>query len=149
MNEKQQKQIKEAGITLVEMLVVIALLGIVVTFVGGPILQKFERAKVDATKIQIRNMGSILDQFRLDCGFYPSSDMGLKALVSKPEGERECKNYDPEGYIKDKKVPKDGWGWDFEYTSDYNTYEIVSRGSDGKEGGDKYNADITSKDLGD
>ena len=136
----------EAGFTLTEMLVVIALIALIGTFATSQIINRFQDAKVSATKIQVRQLGSILDTFKLQCGFYPLTDQGLDALVHKPAGGRECKNYDPQGYVKDGKVPKDSWDNDFQYFSDGNTYEIKSLGADGKEGGEGFDKDLSSKD---
>ena len=134
------------GFTLVEMLIVIALIGMIGTFVIGNLSSKFQRAKVDATKIQIKQLGVILDDFRRECGFYPTTEQGLDALINKPVG-RECKNYDPEGYLKGKKLPKDGFNNDFIYESDGNKYMLKSLGNDGKEGGEGVDKDITSDDV--
>jgi general secretion pathway protein G len=143
-----QKKLKnEKGMTLIEILIVIALIAMVGTFATVSIMGKFDRAKVDSTKIQIRNLGTILDLFKQSCGFYPLTDQGLEALISKPTTGRECPNYDPEGYLKAKKPPKDGWNRDFIYTSDGNTYVIRSLGADGVEGGEGVNADISSEDI--
>ena len=136
----------QSGFTLTELLIVIAVIAMIGTFVAGNVISKFNGAKVNATKIQMKQMGNILDDFRRDCGYYPTTDQGLDALVKKPAG-RECKNYDPEGYIKGGKVPKDGFGNDFIYTSDANKYLLKSLGNDGKEGGEGIDKDITSDDL--
>ena len=135
-----------SGFTLTEMLIVIALIALIGTFVTSTVMGKFSKAKVDATKIQIRNLGPILDNFKRDCNFYPLTDQGLEALVKKPAG-RECKNYDPEGYIQGNKVPKDAWDNTFIYTSDGNAYVIKSLGQDNKEGGENYDKDLISTDL--
>ncbi|RYZ63853.1 MAG: type II secretion system protein GspG [Proteobacteria bacterium] len=132
--------------TLTELLIVIAILGMLATFVGGTVINKFNRAKVDSTKIQIKNLGVVLDDFRRECGFYPTGDQGLDALIHKPSTGRECKNYDPEGYMKNKSIPKDAWTNDFIYESDGNKYVIRSMGSDGKEGGEDLDKDISSED---
>src|SRR5688500_6413990 len=137
----------ERGFTLTEMLIVVALIGAIMAFVGSNLIDKFVGAKVDTTKIQMRQVGSSLDQFRLDCGFYPETDQGLDALVEKPAGGRECKNYDTAGYVRDGKLPKDGFDNDFLYESDGRTYTLISLGNDGKEGGDGHDADVSSKDL--
>ncbi len=137
----------QQGFTLTEMLIVIALIALVGTFVTTNVISRYNRAKVDATKTQIRQLGVILDDFRRECGFYPSTEQGMDALVQKPTAGRECKNYDPEGYIKGKKVPKDAWSNDFIYTSDGNKYEIKSLGSDGKEGGEGIEKDLSSNEL--
>jgi general secretion pathway protein G len=134
------------GFTLTEMLVVIALIAMVGTFVASNVISKFGTAKVDATKIQIKQLATVLDTFKLSCSFYPTSDQGLDALVKKPAGGRQCKNYDTAGYLSDGRVPKDAWGNDFQYFSDGNTYELKSLGGDEKEGGEGTNADISSKD---
>jgi general secretion pathway protein G len=135
------------GFTLTEMLVVVALIALLGTFVTTNVINKFSQAKVSATITQIKQIGTILDDFRRECGFYPLTDQGLDALVHKPSGGRECKNYDPEGYIKGGKVPKDAWSNDFIYVSDGNKYQIRSLGADGQEGGDGLNKDLDSNDL--
>lgn len=136
-----------SGFTLMEMLIVIALIGIIGAFVGTNVANRFARAKVDATKIQMRQLGTVLDDFRRECGFYPSAEQGLEALVNKPSIGRECKNYDPEGYLKDKKVPKDAWDNNFFYESDGNKYVLKSFGADITEGGEGLDKDITNSDL--
>lgn len=134
------------GFTLTEMLIVISLIALVGTFVTGRVIEQFNKQKVNATKIQIKQLGVILDDFRRECGFYPTSEQGLDALVAKPGG-RDCKNYMPGGYIKDGKVPKDGFGNDFGYQSDGNKYVITSFGNDAKDGGDGLDKDISSDNL--
>lgn len=140
------------GFTLTEMLIVIALIALVGTFVGTQVINRFSKAKIDSTRIQIRNLGVVLDDFRRECNFYPTTDQGLEALVRKPEGGwpggRDCKNYDPKGYVSGGKVPKDAWGNDFIYTSDNGVdYEIRSLGADSREGGEGDSADISSKEV--
>lgn len=134
------------GFTLTEMLIVIALIALVGTFVTQNVISKYNRSKVDATKIQMRQMGVILNDFRRDCGFYPTTEQGLDSLLKKPMG-RECKNYDPEGYISGKSIPKDGFGFDFEYTSDGNKFTIKSLGNDGVAGGEGLDKDMSSDDV--
>ncbi len=66
-------KISNHGFTLTEMLIVIAIIGVVMTLVASNVSSKFARAKVDATKIQIKQLGVILDDFKRECGFYPTS----------------------------------------------------------------------------
>lgn len=146
-NQARKQLGNERGFTLTEMLIVIAVIGIIGTLVASNVIGKFNKSKVDATKIQMRNLGNILDQFKLECGFYPTTEQGLDALINKPSGGRECKNYDPEGYIKGKKVPKDGFGNDFVYESDGNKFLLKSLGNDGKEGGEGLDKDILSTEI--
>lgn len=140
-------KLDQRGFTLTEMLIVVAIIALIGTFVTGNVISKFGKAKVDSTKIQIKNLGVVLDDFKRECGFYPTTDQGLDALLAKPTSGRDCKNYDPEGYIKGKAVPKDGWSNDFVYESDGNKYVLRSLGADGQEGGQGNDADISSEDA--
>lgn len=135
----------QQGFTLMEMLIVIALIGLMGSFVAVKVMDRFDKAKVDSTKIQMKQLGVILEDFRRVCGFYPTTDQGLDALVTKPTAGRACQNYEPEGFVK--KVPKDSWDRDFIYTSDGNKYQIKSLGRDGQEGGEGYDKDINSDEL--
>lgn len=132
----------ERGFTLTEMLIVVAIIAMIGTFAVGKIMSQYNKAKVDSTKIQIRNLATLLDNFRLDCNYYPTTDQGLEALVGKPTGGRECKNYNPEGYAK--KVPVDGWNNSFLYESDGSKFVIKSLGQDGQPDGADFAADISS-----
>lgn len=144
-NRKYARDSDESGFSLIEMLIVMALMALVGTFVATNVMQKYDEAKVSATKIQMQQLGVILDDFRRVCGFYPSTEQGLDALLKPPAG-RECKNYLPEGFIKNK-VPEDGWARPFEYLSpDGNKYVLKSLGRDGKAGGDGFDKDISSDD---
>ena len=136
----------EAGFSLIELMIVIGILGLLIGLVGPKLISNFDKAKVDTTRVQKKQLATVLKNFRLDCGQYPTTEQNLDALISKPTGGAECKNYAPGGYV-DKKVPKDAWDKDFLYTSDGNTFEIKSLGADRKEGGVDYNADITVTDT--
>jgi general secretion pathway protein G len=129
------------------MLIVIALIALVGTFVTGRVIEQFNKQKISAAKIQIRQLGVILDDFRRECGFYPTTEQGLDALIKKPTGGRECKNYMEGGYLKEGKLPKDPFGNDYGYQSDGNKYVIISYGNDGKEGGEGLDKDINSDNL--
>lgn len=142
------KSLGQAGMSLIEILVALTLLGLAGTFIVGQVFDQQQQGEMDSAKIQIRALGDRLREFRRDCGVYPTTEQGLDALVSKPEGgTRECKRYPPNGYIDGGKVPKDPWDGDFIYESDGKTYSIISYGNDGAEGGEGADADINSKDL--
>lgn len=141
---RQGAELGQAGFTLMEMLIVIALIGLMGSFVAVKVMDRFDKAKVDSTKIQMKQLGVILEDFRRVCGFYPTTDQGLDALVKKPDG-RPCPNYEPEGFVK--KVPNDAWDRPFSYMSDGNKYQVKSLGRDGQEGGEGYDKDITSDEL--
>lgn len=137
----------QAGMSLIEILIALTLLALAGTFVGGKVFEQLQEGKISSARIQIKSLADRLKEFRRDCNFYPTSDMGLEALISKPEGGRECKRYAPGGYIDGGKVPLDPWDNEFIYESDGKTFEIKSYGADNAEGGEGADADISSKDI--
>ena len=139
---------KQHGFTLIEIMIVLALLGLVFSIVGRRVVGGLFRGQRQAAKIQIKQIEGDLDRYRLDCNFYPTTDQGMAALHTKPSAGRSCPNYDPAGYLAgSKNSPKDPWGTEYKYTSDDGlTYEIKSFGRDGKEGGEGEDSDISSAD---
>ena len=132
------------GMTLIEILVVLVLIGIVMGIVGGNYIGQGEKAKARAAKIEIEQIGQTLDLFKLEVGRYPTSQEGLQALVTAPAGMTNWNG----PYWKKSSVPKDPWGNEYQYASpgSHGPYDIVSYGADGKEGGDGGNKDVTSWD---
>ena len=128
--------------TLIEILVVLVLIGIVLGIVGGNFIGRGEKAKADAAKIEIGQIGQALDLYKLETGKYPSSSEGLQALVSAPSGAANWNG----PYWKKSTIPKDPWGNEYRYSSpgQKGAYDIVSLGADGKEGGDGPNKDLSS-----
>ncbi len=93
--------------------------------------------------IQIKEIGKQLDMFYADCGFYPSTDQGLKALV---EASGDCQNWGPEPYMKN--VPKDPWKTEYIYEQkSRSSYILMSLGADGQEGGKGNDEDISSEAI--
>ena len=138
----------QRGMSLVEILIALTLLAIAGTFVVQNVFQSLEEGKVSSAKIQIGKLSEILRDYRRKCGSYPTSEQGLDALINKPTGGKECKNYPPNGFIDGGKIPMDPWENEFVYESDGKRYEIICLGSDGEEGGeDQFDKDISSKDL--
>jgi general secretion pathway protein G len=133
---------RERGMTLIEILVVLVLIGIVLGIVGGNFIGKGEKAKADAAKIEIGQIGQTLDLYKLEIGRYPTTQEGLQALIAAPAGVTNWNG----PYWKKSTVPKDPWGNEYKYVSPGQSapYEIVSLGADGKEGGDGANKDILS-----
>jgi general secretion pathway protein G len=131
----------DRGMTLIEILVVLVLIGIVMGIVGGNFLSRGEKAKADAAKIEIGQIAQALDLFKLEVGRYPTQQEGLQALVSAPAGVNNWNG----PYWKRGTVPKDPWGNEYRYASPGASapYDITSLGADGKEGGDGVNKDIT------
>jgi general secretion pathway protein G len=132
----------QGGFTLIEILVVIAIIALIVSLVGPRVLNYLGESKVKAAKIQIQSFGSALDLFNLDAGRYPTTAEGLTALVQSP-GTIPAWNGP---YLKGGVVPNDPWGKPYLYRSpgEHGSYDIVSYGSDGQEGGTGTAADIVS-----
>ncbi len=142
-NRKPVQLPRQAGFTLMEMVIVVALIGLVASLVGTNVIRKFSEAKVDSTKIQMKQIMVILQDFKRTCGNYPGTDQGLDALVHPPQ---DCKNADPSGFVK--KMPTDSWSTPFAYElRDSEKFVITSYGADKKPGGDGFNKDITSEEL--
>jgi len=139
------ERIAERGMTLIEILVVLTLIGVVLGIVGSNYLGKSEQAKAKAAKIEIEQIGQALDLYKLEIGNYPTTQQGLLALVVAPAGVNNWAG----PYWKKNTVPKDPWGHDYVYASPgtHGAYDILSYGADGKEGGDGVNKDIASWDA--
>jgi len=136
----------QKGMSLVEILIAITLLGVVGTLVVTNVIDSLREGETNSTKIQIKNLGNILLDYKRKCGLYPTSDQGLDALVQAPTSGKECKRYPPNGFIEGGRIPEDPWGNEFLYESDGRDYTIISFGVDGVEGGDSWDADISNKD---
>jgi general secretion pathway protein G len=132
----------ERGFTLVEILVVITIIGLIMALVGPRVINYLGEAKVKAAKIQIESFSSALDLYYLDAGRYPSSSEGLAALAQRPGGAASWNG----PYLKGAVVPNDPWGHAYQYRSpgEHGSYDILSYGSDGQEGGTGTAADIVS-----
>ena len=132
----------QRGFTLIELLVVITIIGFIMGLVGPRVLNYLSESKSKAAKIQIESLSSALDLYYLDVGRYPTSSEGLVALVRRP-GSTAAWNGP---YLKGGLVPADPWGNPYVYRSpgEHGTYDIISYGSDGTEGGTGAAADITS-----
>jgi general secretion pathway protein G len=137
------KRTTSRGFTLIEIMVVMVILGLLVAIVAPNIMGRSDQAKVTIAATQLKNIQSALDLYRLDNSQYPSTQQGLEALVSKPSGSPEPKNWNPDGYLKS--VPEDPWGAQFQYISpgSEGPYDLYSYGSDGREGGEGDAADIS------
>jgi general secretion pathway protein G len=132
----------EDGFTLVEILVVITIIGLIMAIVGPRVLNYLTESKAKAAKIQIESFSSTLDLFFLDTGRYPTTAEGLSALTQRPPGATTWNG----PYLKGAAVPSDPWGHPYVYRSpgEHGSYDIVSYGADGQEGGTGTAADVTN-----
>lgn len=136
----------QQGFTLIEVMVVLAIIGGMLALVAGNVLGNATEAQIKTTKSQIKLIENALDLYKLDNFTYPTTEQGIDALVNKPSSSPEPKNYKAGGYLKGGKAPLDAWGNEFQYFYDQGSYEIVSLGADGQEGGDAEFADISSNE---
>ncbi len=151
MREKKHLEVfpDDKGLTLIELMVVIIILGILATVIVPRFMDQPEKARVAKARVEIESLASAVKMFKLDNGFYPSTEQGLKALVEKPTVGRIPAHWREGGYLDKKKVPKDPWGNDYVYLSPSpnGDFEIISYGADGREGGEGFDADISSQDV--
>jgi len=131
------------GYTLVELLVVLTIISLIVGLVGPRVLGYLSDSRAKTAKLQIEGFSSALDLFYLDTGRYPTTSEGLDALTQRPSGVAIWNG----PYVKGGRVPADPWGNAYKYRAPVEhvpPYEIVSYGSDGREGGNGNAADISS-----
>lgn len=132
---------RHRGFTLVELLVVLAILGLLAGLVGPQVMKFLGSSKSKTAHLQISDLAATLDLYRLELGKYPSD---IKALVEKPS---DMPNWNGP-YLKKAEVPKDPWGFDYQYRmpGEHGAFDIWSLGSDNREGGEGENADVHSWD---
>lgn len=138
------KRQKQQGFTLIELVVVIAIIGILAGVVVTKMMDRPGDARVVAAQADIANLSKALKIYKVDNFTYPSSDQGLEALVNKPTISPEPKNYKQSGYIDT--LPKDPWGRDYIYLSpgQHADFDLYSLGADGVQGGEGESADVNS-----
>ncbi len=133
------------GMTLIEIMVVLTLIGLVMTVLAANFFGMAENAKVDAARIQMETLKGRLDAYKLRYGSYPSASQGLNALVSPPPDKR---GMTPGAFLDDAQATIDPWGTPFQYyapaRSGGKAFEIVSLGSDGVPGGEGTDADFSN-----
>ena len=134
------KRSRAAGFTLVELLVVLAILGMLAALVGPQVLNQLGGAKSKSAAIQIRDFEQALELYKLDVGRFPRSGEGLEALVRQPSGARGWNG----PYLRKDDVPEDPWGNPYEYRVSGSSVEITSLGSDGRQGGSGEDADVSN-----
>ena len=133
---------KTRGFTLLEVLVVVAILGILAALVVPQLMGRPDDAKRVAAKADVGAIVQALKLYRLDNGFYPSTDQGLQALVVRPTTQPTPNNWKQGGYLE--RLPKDPWGGDYQYLSPgvHGEIDVFSFGADRARGGEGNNADI-------
>lgn len=137
-----------AGFTLIEMLIVLAIIGVVAAFVGPRLMNQLDRSKVTAARAQMRSLVSTLETMRLDLGRYPTAGEGLSLLVERPASGDAAANW--QGPYLEAGLPQDPWGNAYVYrapTTPDGRPQVGTYGSDGREGGSDLAADIFFGDM--
>lgn len=129
----------ESGFTLLELLVVLAILGLLVGLVAPAVMRQFGTAKEKIARIEVERLGAQLDNYKLDVGTYPTTEQGLQSLITRPPG---VKRWDGP-YLKGNKLPEDPWNYPYLYRTpsqrpghDYDLYSLGPTGQPGGTGND-------------
>lgn len=142
MRTMNRRRSRQAGITLIEMLVVVTIIALFVGLVGVNILKQGDKARVTAVRAEIENLENALTLFKLDTGLFPATSTGLQALRQKPDNVANWA-----GPYLAKDVPQDAWGrpYLYKYPGEHGEApDLLSLGADGQPGGEGYDADIVS-----
>jgi general secretion pathway protein G len=132
----------DAGFTLLELLIVIAILGLLAVVGTVQLVDYLGRAKTDTARLQVDQLALALDLFRIDVGRLPTSEEGLKALTAAPAGLGRWRG----PYLRKIEALVDPWGTPFVYRrpGQHGEYDLVSYGADGKPGGSGEDLDVAN-----
>jgi general secretion pathway protein G len=141
-----QRFASDSGITLVEMIVVLAIIAIVAGLIIPNVIGRPDQARATVATADMQSISSALKIYRLDNKGYPSTAQGLAALVEKPTSTPQPRNWHPEGYLG--QLPLDPWGNAYVYRSPgvSGGFDLMSLGADSKQGGEGLDADIINKE---
>ncbi|MFQ5956426.1 MAG: type II secretion system major pseudopilin GspG [Candidatus Brocadiales bacterium] len=133
---------RRTGFTLLELLIVIAIIGLLASVVAPKLIGRIGKSKTVIARAQIESFSTALETYRLDTGEYPSQGQGLRALIERPD---DVLNWHGP-YLRKRVIPDDPWGepYIYRYPGEYGDYEILSYGADRRDGGKGEDADILS-----
>jgi general secretion pathway protein G len=138
---------RRSGFTLTEVLIAMAIIGILSGVVGLSVAGHLRKARLTAAQSQIKTFQTALQMYKAAHAQYPTTGQGLEALCVEPKTPPLPKDFPAEGYLESRKLPDDPWGRPYLYLVPGRRgepYEIISYGSDGEEGGTGEAADISS-----
>ena len=137
----------QRGFTLIEVMVVVTILAILAVLVVPKIVGRTDDARRTAAIVEIKHLEAALHLYKLDNGFYPTTEQSLDALVTKPSVSPIPERWRSGGYVS--KVPKDPWNRPYAYLSPggHGDFDLASYGADGERGGEGKEADLENWDL--
>lgn len=133
---------RDAGFTLLELLVVLAILGLLAAVAAPQALKQLGGARADTARLQVKNLAAALDLYRLQVGRYPSQQEGLEALVTAPAGAERWNG----PYLRTRESLQDPWGvpYVYRFPGERAEFDLVSLGADRAPGGTGENADVSA-----
>lgn len=133
---------KQAGFSLVEILVVLVIMGLLISIVAPTVLNQADEARVQKARADFKNIETALKMYRLDNYVYPTTEQGLEALVEPSSLDPEPRNFREGGYLEE--LPVDPWGRPYLYMhpGEHREVDLYTLGADGLSGGEDQNADI-------
>jgi general secretion pathway protein G len=139
---KRKRIAGQQGFTLIEIMVVVVILSILAAIIVPRIMDRPDQARMIKARQDVRVIESAMKLYKLDNHFYPSTEQGIEALVSKPTGMPEPRSWKDGGYLD--RLSKDPWDGDYLYLNPgvHGDIDIFSQGADGQPGGEGVNADI-------
>ena len=139
----------QSGFTLIEVMVVVVILAILAAIVVPRIMNRPDQAKIVKVKEDIMAIENAMDLYKLDNGFYPSTEQGIQALVTRPVSEPDPQNWETGGYLK--RLPLDPWGHPYHFANpgSHGDIDIYTAGTADKPGGTGMNATIGNWNIGD
>jgi general secretion pathway protein G len=139
---KDFKNRTQSGFTLLELLVVLGIIAMLAGIVGPQVMKHMGESKIKAAKVQIEDLASTLDMYKLDLGSYPTTEEGLNALIESPDSSKRWNG----PYLRKSKIPLDPWQNEYHYVSpgEHGKFDLSSWGADGKEGGEGEDQDLVS-----
>jgi general secretion pathway protein G len=141
-DDRRRRKTRNAGVTLIEMLVVVTIIGLFAMLVAPRMLQRGDIARATAARAQINSFMTALGTYKLDTGLFPSTEQGLQALRVRPENLNLWA-----GPYLPQEIPVDPWGrpYIYKYPGEHGDEpDVISYGADGQPGGESINADIVS-----
>ncbi len=139
---RQPRRNRQAGVTLIEMLVVLMIIGLFAALVAPRMFRKSDAARVTAARAQINSFMTALGAYKLDTGTFPTTEQGLQALRDRPAGLTQW-----DGPYLPQEIPVDPWARPYVYKfpgEHGDEPDIISQGADGQPGGEALNADVVS-----